>query len=169
MTDKEWIGILKSVRDRWPDGLTDTDINDWQRALRHDLAGVVEEALFTVRTRYSSQVPKLAWVMRAIDEVRAKRNAEMQEVAEAIDAEQHRAALQDEAELHEREHGKRVAFLVDYEDKGAIAAALRRFTSRGWCKPPPTHDPREWSKWAVGLVWTRLAESSVESPRSGMQ
>lgn len=70
MTEADWLVIRSEIQQRWPKwAMTDMDRKDWWAMLSYHPADRVRRALRDVRARYSSEEPKLAWVLKSLQQM----------------------------------------------------------------------------------------------------
>ena len=161
MSDR-WVEILKAIRDRWPDWeATEVDVKDWERGLAHHNASVVEEALYRTRAKYSSESPRLAWVLRFVDEIH-KQQASISEMAVEANVAQNRIDVEvADAARVDQDREEMTEFLVASSPE-EVSKALQYLVSKGWVQGQKTNDPRGWSAWAVGMTFSCMSTQPKE-------
>ncbi len=80
-----WDVIKPEIGQRWPEWEpTPADDRDWERVLGGERLEDVQEVLFRVRTKYSSRIPQLKWVVVALRAVKDERKPDARGVLERM-------------------------------------------------------------------------------------
>ena len=148
--------LLQVIRERWPMwSVSTTCIKDLSSALKGEALQDAHEAVFMVRKKYSSDVPRLPWFYQALDQIKGERRAEREKAEEQ---ERLRVELL-EREMEEascnREHEERLVWLRKQSDKD-MSQALQHCASRGYIKPVAEGDFNNWSRFTVGMVYAYM-------------
>lgn len=148
--------ILQTVRERWPNWTVNTtEIKDLNTVFMGEAKPDVDEALFLVRKKYSSDVPRLPWFYAALDEIKGKRLAEIEKQEEQ---ERMRLEMQ-QRELEEmqcnKEHRQRVEWLTGQPEKD-VEKAKQYCIQHGYIQPMSQCRIAEWPRFATGMVYTYM-------------
>jgi hypothetical protein len=110
--DSEWKKTLTELRSRYDTWcVTEVEIEDWQRTFRGKNQELVREALYRMRRKYASDVPKLSWAWQIFHKVQEehansikyendKTRQKVKEMEDAI-----------EVAKYEELHGRRIELL----------------------------------------------------------
>lgn len=147
---------LQTVRERWPNwSVNTTEIKDLSTVFMGEAKQDVDEALFMVRKKYSSDVPRLPWFYAALDEIKGKRSAE----AERLDEQDRLRKEMQDRELEEmecnKEHTLRKEWLRKQPD-GTINHAMSQCAQRGYIQQVAGCNVDEWTTFTVGMVYSYM-------------
>ena len=167
--DCEWRETLQQVRQRWPKWeASEMDVEDWGRALKNRHPEDVREALYRVRSKYASDSPKLAWVIRAANTVRDEREANVDMENESIAMKTAAAKEMMEEAEYQGQHEARIQRLA-HVDPERVSMVRRLLEQKGFIQRHAESDPNKWPRFTVGLVmaaidsgWPQLEKPMIE-------
>ena len=156
MTIDEFKSLTKGIRERWPSWqATATEVKDLQNVFMSVGYTEAEDAVFTVRTRYSSDVPKLPWFVNAIKDIDDKRKDQKgheshMEECERIDLEEYLLDQRVKAG-----HKQMLEYLSQVTPQ-TLSNAVSTCISRQYIPAGDYSDTNEWSRFSVGMVYAYL-------------
>ena len=156
MTVDEFKTLTKGIRERWPAWeASSTEVKDLQNVFMSIRYTDAEDAVFAVRTKYSSDVPKLPWFVNAIKEIDDKRKEQRDheshiEECERIDFEEYMLEQRVKAG-----HKQMLEFLAQVP-RETLSQAVSTCITKQYIPAGDYSDANDWSRFSVGMVYAYL-------------
>jgi hypothetical protein len=142
----DWHEIARLISQRWPSWEpNEQERADWRRVIGYREFDLIDEAMLAVRTKYSSAVPALKWILA---EYRRLKDEKYQRQREQQHAESHQSAADEMAEV-QRERKACLEYLLRQSEAVLTEAAAHVRGRYGWALPTSSvMDPDKWG-WAM--------------------
>lgn len=146
MPEAEWGDILTEIRERWPKwDMSATDRKDWWAMLSTHTGHAVRMALRDVRARYASNEPKLAWVLKSMQQQpREKTEDDGTEAVQVMDPPCRATMIHD---------------LESWDMARVISRARGHWLQRADIRQSPDNSsdrPDDWTDQLLCLVWASM-------------
>lgn len=152
MNDSEWNMLWDRIRGRWPKwGPSMVEESDWKRELRNNDPLLVEAATSAIIAKYSSREPTLAWVIRALNEITAKRRSENFDSRQETEKDRLLEIERLEQDEVRRTDVGRLRTLLALSPE-EIQTLIKRLAAMGVATERLGDDPSDWSLTARGFA-----------------
>jgi len=154
MTDEEYRDFWNKLLERYPEyNPTMQQTKDWRREFQHKDVYIVEAAVATVVSEYSSSIPKLAWFVKAFFKVVKSRARESSN--KRIEALHSQEDVDYKEILKEREANMKQLQAVDLDTlRSACRVVLDKYSKV--LKAPKDADVKSWDRNFRACVWVEL-------------
>jgi|TARA_R110000823_G_scaffold266630_1_gene386372 trans-2-enoyl-CoA reductase len=154
MTDEDYRDFWNKLLERYPEyNPTMQQTKDWRSEFQHKDVHIVEAAVATVVSEYSSSIPKIPWFVKAFFKVVKKRAREASEIrTEALHTQKD---IDYEEILKERKAHTEQLQAVDLDSlRSACRVVLDKYSKV--LKAPKDADVKSWDRNFRACVWVEL-------------
>jgi len=151
MTGEEYRSFWEKLLGRYPEfNPTKQQTEDWHRELNHKDAGLLESTVATIITKFTSNVPKLPWLINTYNNISNERSRDKSIGLPRDDREYTYDML-----LQERAEHIRQLQETDIEKlRQATRTVIKRY--KPIVKMPKDGDIENWSPWLRAAIWCNL-------------
>jgi len=151
MTDEEYRGFWERLLGRYPEfNPTKQQTEDWHRELNHKDAGLLEATVATIITKFTSNSPKLPWLINTYNNISNERSRDR---STGLTRDDHGYSY--DILLQERAEHIRQLQETDIDKlKEATLTVVKMY--KPIIEMPKNNEIENWSIWLRAAVWCNL-------------
>jgi len=152
MTSEEYRSFWERLLGRYPEfNPTKQQTEDWHRELSHKDAGLLEATVATIITKFTSNVPKLPWLINTYNNISNERarSESKNGMSDSISDDNYDEILQERAE-----HIQQLLETDVDKLREATLHVLKKYSRV--LTMPKDGNVETWSSWLLASVWSHL-------------